>query len=70
MSKAARDEWSNHIDAAYPTRSGSHAEWATAMKMIGNRHEKGDLVALVNWLLVENRNALRRLEELSKQGAG
>lgn len=46
------DEWTEAIDAAFPTRSGSHDEYATARKMIGHRHSKGQLVALVNWLLV------------------
>ena len=46
------DEWSEAIREAFPTRSGSHDEYATAMKMVGNRHSKGKLVALVNWLLV------------------
>lgn len=54
------DEWTPHIDAAFPTRSGSHDEYAMAMQMVGNRHSKGALVALVNWLLVE-RNALPEL---------
>ena len=52
------DEWSPAIRAAYPTRSGSHEEYALAMKMVGNRHSKGELVALVNWLLVENRKGV------------
>lgn len=47
-----KDEWTDAIDSAHPTRSGSHAEYATAMKMVGNRHSKGELVDLVNWLLV------------------
>jgi len=47
-----KDEWSAQIREAFPTRSGSHAEYATAMKMVGHRHSKGELVALVNWLLV------------------
>lgn len=47
-----RDRWSAAVDAAYPTRSGSHDEYVVAMTMVGNRQSKGDLVALVNWLLV------------------
>lgn len=46
------DKWSTEIEAAYPTRSGSHDEYATAMAMVGNRQSKGQLVALVNWLLM------------------
>jgi hypothetical protein len=48
----APDEWSDAIKAAFPTRSGSHDAYATAMQMVGNRQSKGELVALVNWLLV------------------
>jgi hypothetical protein len=51
------DEWSAEIKKAFPTNSGSHAEYATAMEMVGNRHSKGELVALVNWLLVKCRDA-------------
>jgi len=50
-----RDEWTAEIKASYPTRSGSHDEYATAMRMVGHRHSKGELVALVNWLLVQLR---------------
>ena len=50
-----RDEWSDAILAAFPTRSGSHAEYGTAMRMVGNRRSKGELVALVNYLLVKNK---------------
>jgi len=46
------DEWSEAIDAAFPTRSGSHDEYEIAMRMVGARRSKGSLVALVNWLLV------------------
>lgn len=46
-----KDEWSEAISAAFPTRSGSHDHYATAMRMVGNRQSKGELVALVNWLL-------------------
>ena len=47
-----RDQWSDAITAAHPTRSGSHDEYGVAMQMVGHRHSKGALVALVNWLLV------------------
>ena len=35
-----KDEWSEAVDAAYPTRAGTHEEYATAMKMVGHRHSK------------------------------
>lgn len=38
---------------AFPTRSGSHEAYVEAMRLVGARHSKGALVALVNWLLVE-----------------
>ena len=40
------------IDAAFPTRSGRHNLYAQAMRLVGARHSKAGLVALVNWLLV------------------
>lgn len=53
------DEHTPAITAAFPTRSGSHAEFAQAMQMVGNRQSKGALVALVNWLLVREVDAVR-----------
>jgi hypothetical protein len=52
-----KDEWSEAIHAAHPTRSESHDEYGIAMQMVGHRHSKGELVALVNWLLVRLRQA-------------
>lgn len=46
------DEWTLAIKAAHPARSGSHDAYAMAMRMVGHRYSKGELVALVNWLLV------------------
>jgi len=46
------DEWTEAIKAAHPARSESHDEYGVAMQMVGHRHSKGELVALVNWLLV------------------
>ena len=51
------DEWTESVKRAFPTRSGSHEQYAAAMQMVGNRHSKGALVALVNWLLVKLRDA-------------
>ena len=58
------DEWEGEIRAAFPTRSGSHDEYALAMQMISNRHSKQELVALVNWLLVEIATASARAKLL------
>lgn len=53
--KDAPDEWTDSIGLAHPSRSNSHDEYGVAMQMVGHRHSKGQLVALVNWLLVLNR---------------
>ena len=45
------DEWTDRIKAAHPSRSGSHEDYATAMRMVGARRSKGALVELVNYLL-------------------
>jgi hypothetical protein len=61
-----RDEWTPHVDAAHPARdSGSHEEYGVAMRMVGHRHSKWQLVALVNWLLV----LIARGEKLPTGGA-
>lgn len=39
------------IEAAHPVRTKQHARYAEAMRLVGARHSKGGLVALVNWLL-------------------
>lgn len=39
------------IEAAHPLETGRHDLYAMAMRLVGERHEKGDLVDLVNWLL-------------------
>ncbi len=57
------DEWTVRIDAVHPVRSGSHETYGVAMKMVGNRHSKGSLVALVSWLLVRVERAERKLEK-------
>lgn len=63
------DEWDDAIKAAFPTRSGSHEQYATAMKMVGHRHSKGELVALVNWLLLDRDRAREGLLRCAKTRA-
>jgi hypothetical protein len=48
-----KDEWSASIKAAHPMNTNTHELYAKAMKMVGHRHSKGELVALVHWLLFE-----------------
>jgi len=48
------DEWTDAILAAHPVNSTDperHNRFALAMKMVGNRHGKYELVGLVHWLL-------------------
>lgn len=39
------------IEAAHPVSSKRHDLWAEALDMVSARHEKYELVCLVNWLL-------------------
>ncbi len=39
------------IAAAHPLETGRHDLYTKAMRLVGERHAKGDLVELVNWLL-------------------
>ena len=45
------------IHAAHPTRSGNHEAYAEAMRLVGSRHSKGSLIALVTWLLLRGSDA-------------
>ena len=57
------DEWTEAIQAAHPARSESHDEYGTAMRMVGNRHGKHELVALVNWLLVSKHKVAKEFQD-------
>jgi hypothetical protein len=55
------DEWTDDILAVHPVNSTDperHNRFTLAMKMVGNRHGKYELVGLVHWLLT-------RLDEAS-----
>jgi len=45
------DQWTPEIEAAHPCETEEYRRYETAMKMVGNRHGKYELVNLVNWLL-------------------
>ena len=49
------DQWQAAIDAAHPTITEKHKTYAKALEMVSNRHSKGSLVDLVNWLLAYRR---------------
>lgn len=57
------DEWSERIKDCHPTVNGSHRTYSVAMKMVGHRHSKGQLVALVNWSLLRAEAAEKRAAE-------
>lgn len=65
----ADDEWTESIKSAHPTRAGTYDEYAMAMRMVGHRHSKGELVALVTWLLTKNKphaDAVTRAERAER----
>lgn len=39
------------INSAHPVNTGRHDLYKEAMRLVGEHHEKSQLVALVNWLL-------------------
>lgn len=45
------------IAAAHPLMTGDHDRYARAQAMVFARHSKGDLVDLVNWLLMRAEEA-------------
>lgn len=58
------------IEAAFPTRSGEHELYADAMRYVSARYSKGGLVALVHWLLLENKKTGAALIESLKIAGG
>lgn len=48
------------IAASHPTRTGRHDLYARAMRLVGERHAKGELVDLVTWLLTDLDNLHRQ----------
>ena len=54
------------IDEAFPTNTGRHDLYAEALRLVGARDSKAELVELVNWLLAKNdklHSALTALNE-------
>ena len=58
-----KDEWSSAIRAAHPIESDSHEEYAIAMRMVSSRYSKGELVSLINWLLVREKTSKVALDK-------
>lgn len=52
------DQWAGAIAMAHPMLTGDHQTRATAAEMVGNRHSKGALIDLVNWLLTRKTKVL------------
>ena len=49
--------YEDEIKASHPTRAGNENGYladAMAMKLVGQRHSKRDLVDLVRWLIMDN----------------
>lgn len=60
IDRTSKDEWDDKelspeeeqaMHEAFPTRSGRHELYAEAMRLVGAKRSKGELVKLVNWLL-------------------
>lgn len=60
IDRTSKDEWDDRelrpeeeaaIHAAFPTRSERHDLYAEAMRLVGAKRSKNELVKLVNWLL-------------------
>lgn len=60
IDRTSRDEWDDRdlkqeeeqaMHDAFPTRSQRHDLYQEAMRMVGAKRSKGELVRLVNWLL-------------------
>jgi hypothetical protein len=63
------DEWTEAIHAAHPSRNdANHEHYATAMQMVGRRHGKHELVALVCWLLALAEGRKRQAREALDMG--
>lgn len=50
------------IEAAHPMKTGRHDLYKEAMRLVGEREAKYDLVNLVNWLLAENASLQRKVD--------
>lgn len=55
------DRWTPLIEQAHPTVTGLHMPYELALAMVSNRHSKGALIDLVNWLLLLNMTAINEL---------
>lgn len=65
MSDDIRDIARAGIEKSHPLTTGRHDIYDRALILVGERHDKGDLVDLVNWLLHERirlRGALALIE--------
>lgn len=52
------------IASAHPINTKRHDLYAHALMLVGERHDKGDLVDLVCWLLYERAQRDERIEKL------
>lgn len=61
------EQVATEIELAFPTRSGRHDLYADAQHLVGARHEKWRLVALVTWLLLERSKATARADDAERE---
>ena len=70
MPKTKTEEEQAAINAMHPVESGRHDLHAEAVRLVSGRHGKGELVALVSWLLhkeEQTRAEAERLRELCRR---
>jgi len=60
------DQWAADIDTAHPANYGADdSQVDTALEMVSHRHRKWSLVALVNWLLLEQKKIQQQRDRLA-----
>lgn len=60
------DQWTAAIEAAHPANDGADdSQVNTALEMVSHRHRKWSLVALVNWLLLEQKKTQQQRDRLA-----
>lgn len=57
------------IDEAHPINSGRDDLYRDAMRLVGTRHDKGDFVELITWLLLRSETAEKSAKDYAEGSA-
>jgi len=60
------DEYTQKISKAHPLETGDHVTYSKAVELVSNRHDKYDLVDLVNCILQEKATQADEIKRLSQ----